>query len=343
VALRRRPRLLGLVAVVAAFSIGVTILGALNGSGSGPALRTPHSALPGSITPSGLAATLGDLNNARHDFRAGLHWGEEARRLNPDVVRPLGVIADAQIELGRYDAAARTIQRMVDLKPNLASYARVSYYRELHGDLDGAADAMRLAIGAGGSPESMANVLTLLGGIELERGDFAAARNSYRGALARVPDYQPAYAGLARADFLEGNYDSAIERYRSVVDRLPLPEYAIALGEAELAAGDRAAAARSFDLVRAERQLLTASGINTDAEYAIFEADHGDPRRGVELGRAAYEAAPSVRSADAYGWALTRAGRPDEGLKYARKALRLGSKDPAFLRHARVAEREAGL
>jgi len=27
---------------------------------------------------------------------------------------------------------------MIDLQPNLASYARVSYFRELHGDLAGA-------------------------------------------------------------------------------------------------------------------------------------------------------------------------------------------------------------
>ena len=224
---------------------------------------------------------------------------------------------------------------MVDLKPNLASYARVSYYRELHGDLDGAAAAMRLAVGAGGC-RAEANVLTLLGGVELQRGDFAAARNSYRGALARVPEYQPAHAGLARADFLQGDYYAAI-RASSVVDRLPLPEYAIALGEAELASGDRARR-RAVVRPRSRRaRAAAARGINTDAEYAIFEADHGDPRA-PSTRTVAYAAAPSVRSADAYGWALTRAGRPDEGLNYAREALDSGQRTPPS---APRADREA--
>jgi Flp pilus assembly protein TadD len=49
-----------------------------------------------------------------------------------------------------------------------------------------------------------------------------------------------------------------------------------------------------------------------------------------------------VRSADALGWALTRAGSPGEGLAYAERALRLGSRDPLFLYHAGIAARAAG-
>jgi hypothetical protein len=49
-----------------------------------------------------------------------------------------------------------------------------------------------------------------------------------------------------------------------------------------------------------------------------------------------------VRSADALGWALTRAGRPHEGLAWARRALGLGSRDPLFHFHAGMAARAAG-
>jgi hypothetical protein len=44
-----------------------------------------------------------------------------------------------------------------------------------------------------------------------------------------------------------------------------------------------------------------------------------------------------VRSADALGWALTRSGRPRAGLRWANRALRLGSLDPTFRYHAGIA------
>jgi Flp pilus assembly protein TadD len=60
------------------------------------------------------------------------------------------------------------------------------------------------------------------------------------------------------------------------------------------------------------------------------------------LARRAWAAAPSVRAADALGWAMTRAGRPARGLRYAQRALALGSRDAMFLFHAAVAARGAG-
>ena len=62
----------------------------------------------------------------------------------------------------------------------------------------------------------------------------------------------------------------------------------------------------------------------------------------MRLATRAWRDAPSVRSADALGWALTRAGHPPEGLAWARRALRLGSVDPAFLYHAGMSALAAG-
>ena len=102
-------------------------------------------------------ATIGlaTLALASHDFHTGLRHAQRARRLGPQLARPYAVLVDAELELGRYEQAGRSLQRMIDLRPSLASYARVSYFRELHGDLAGAARAMRLAVSAGGgAPEN---------------------------------------------------------------------------------------------------------------------------------------------------------------------------------------------
>jgi tetratricopeptide (TPR) repeat protein len=285
----------------------------------------------------------GTLALARHDFQTGLALGRRAHRLAPELVRPYAVIADAQIELGRYAAAGRSLERFVTLKPTLAAYARVSYFRELHGDLAGAVQAMRLAVSAGGgSPENLAYVDSLLGKLEIDRGRYAAARQAYREALAADPGYPPASAGLARVAAARGNLDLAINRYREVVDRLPLPEYVTGLGEAEIAAGREAAARRDLALVGVEARLLRSAGVNVDAELAVYEADHGDPVRAVALGRSAWRRAASVRSADAYSWALHAAGRDAAALAMSAEATRLGSRDPSFLYHAAVIAADAG-
>lgn len=297
------------------------------------------------IDPRSVDATIGmaTLALARHDFRDGLRLARRARRLAPELARPFSVLVDAEVELGRYEQAGRSLQQMIDLQPTLASYARVAYFRELHGDLVGATSAMSLAVSAGaGAPENVAYVQTLLGDLEALRGRPRAARRAYAAALAGVEGYVPAIASLAQLDAATGRLSAAIRGYEGIVRRRPLPQHVIALGELQQVAGRRAQARETFALVDAERRLLAAGGVNTDVEIALFEADRGDRGRAVDLARRAWRDAPSVRSADAVSWALTRSGRASDGLAWARRALRLGSRDPLMLTRAGLTARAAG-
>src|SRR3954451_2962025 len=176
------------------------------------------------LSPRSPEATVvaGSLALARHDFSGALSLGRRARTLAPDLAAPYAVLVYSLIELGQYRAAGAALQRWVDIKPTLSSYARVSYWRELHGDLAGAAAALQAAISAGGDvAENGAYVQTLLGNLELQRGRVQAADLAYRAAPARCAGYVPAQAGLARVDAVRGDLAGAIRRYRPVVARLP--------------------------------------------------------------------------------------------------------------------------
>ena len=305
--------------------------------------RLLRSALARTPSDQGALVQAAMLASGRHDFRGALKLARQAQAAEPGTLAPLPILVDALVELGRYGEAERTLQRLVDLKPNLAAYARISYFRELYGDLPGAVGAMERAVAAGGpARENVAYVQSLLGALELARGRHAAARRAYDLALGAQPDYAPAAAGRARLAAATGDLDGAIARWRRVVTRLPLPEYVIALGEAELAAGKRAAGRRDLELVRVQQSLLADAGVNSDVELAIFEADHGDRRRGLALARDAWAVAPSVRSADAVGWALHRSGRSRAGLRWAHRALRLGSLDAGLRYHAGITALAAG-
>jgi tetratricopeptide (TPR) repeat protein len=286
---------------------------------------------------------MGAVAASRHDFLTALDYGRRARLAAPHVVRPYGVVVDSLIELGRYRAAGRALQRMVDLKPNLASYARVSYYRQLHGDLAGAVAAMSSAASAGGeAPEQVAYVQTLTGDLQLERGHMHAAAAAFRLALARLPGYVDARFGLGRAEVRTGNLAAARRRLAGVVADRPDADHLALLAEVELRLGRRGRARRNLARARATEAAALRAGARPDAGAVLLEADHGSAARAVRLGRRMWRAAPSVTSADALGWALTRADRPVEGLAYSRRALALGSRYASFHYHAAVAARAAG-
>jgi tetratricopeptide (TPR) repeat protein len=288
--------------------------------------------------PENIEALIGagTLANARHQFREALRIGEQARAINPTVPRIYGVIADAQIELGMYDEAIVTLQTMIDLRPDLSSYSRIAYARELHGDLQGAIEAMQQAVTAGGpATENSAWVRVQLGNLYFTQGDLARAEQEYQRTLVVLPDYVYAQAGIGRVRAAQGKLDEAIGFYQSAIGRMPLPEFVIALGEIQQAAGRDAEAARQYELVRAMQQLFNANGVDTDLELALFDADHGhDPAGTVALARAAYARRPSVKAADTLAWALFKAGQADEARRYADEALRLGTHDPLMLYHA---------
>ena len=82
--------------------------------------------------------------------------------------------------------------------------------------------------------------------------------------------------------------------------------------------------------------------MNTDVELAVFEADHGSPARAVALARRALGggAERALRRRARLG--ADPGGPAREGLRWAHRALRLGSRDPLFLYHAGMAARGRG-
>lgn len=302
-----------------------------------------HRALE--IDPGNLEALIGTgtLALARHDFATALTIGERGLAGHPSVPRLYGLVGDAQIELGRYEEALITIQRMVDLRPDLASFSRVSYLRELHGDLPGAIAAMELAVEAGGpTAENTEYVRVQLGHLYFAIGDLATAEATFQASLDRLPGYVHATAGLARVRAAQGELAEAIALYRSASDQTPLPEFVVALGEAYQANGQMAEARDQYELVEAIHALQEANGIDTDVELAAYFAAHGDPQRAVALARQAYGRAPSIRAADTLAWALHAAGATDEAARLADEALSLGTTDSRILFHAGVIAAAAG-
>jgi tetratricopeptide (TPR) repeat protein len=299
------------------------------------------------VTPSGnfqAALGMGILAGARHQFALALRWGHRASEINPYNADARGVIGDALVELGRYSAAGRDLQRMVDLRPDLASYARISYFRELHGDVRGAVGAMRTALqAAGGTGEDASWASYQLGDLYFGSGRISRADYYYRQAAYLAPDYYLPRVGLAKIAAARLELPRAIRILRRVVERYPLPAYVMLLGDYYGAQGKPRAARREYALVRAEERLFQANGVVPDADMMTFFADHHlRLAKTLAAARAQYRKRPSVRMADALGWVLYANGYYGRALRYATKSLRLGSKDALYWFHAGMIARAAG-
>lgn len=281
-------------------------------------------------------SAMGALELARHQFAEALKWGEQAKKLNPDRTYAYGVIADAQIELGQYAAAVDTLQTMVNLRPDLSSYSRISYVRELHGDVAGALELMQRAVEGGGPhAENTAWTRTQLANLYFDIGDLAKAEIEYQHTLQGLPDYVYALAGLGRVRFAQGRADEAIGLFTRAAQIMPLPEFVITLGDIYQARGDVKAAQQQYELVGALQQLHESNGVDLDLEIALFNADHErDLTKTVAQARAAYERRPSVYAADVLAWALYKAGDYQAAQQYSEKALRLGTPDALKYFHA---------
>ncbi len=282
------------------------------------------------------------LAAARHDFAGALRWGEQAKAINPYNGNVYGVIGDAQVELGRYRDAFATFQKMVDTRPGVASYARVSYARELMGDVPGAIQAMEAARDIAGTPGDSAWASYQLGELYFNQGSLDQARAAYARGVQTDTSYVPPFAGLAKVAWARGRLREAIAGYTDVVSRYPAPEYVIALGDLYAAAGRADEADRQYALVRAEEQLFRSNGVNVDLEMALFDAAHGDPLGALVAARAEWAKRRSVHVADAYAWALYADGRYAEASVYARKAMALGYRNALFVFHAGMIQLRLG-
>jgi len=274
---------------------------------------------------------MGALANARHEFALARDWGQKAAVAAPHTAEVYGVLADALTQLGDDTGSADAVQKMLDLKPNVSSFTRASYYFEMHGRDDDAQSAMNRALGAAGAPDEIAYSRYYLGELAFNTGRLDEADSQYTQGLAVVPDDPALTEGHAKVLAAQGKADDALKLYRVLVTRAPLPQYI--LEYAELLDANGRSSRDQYAILAQQQRLLEAQGATDDLTAALVAADHGDKAEALRRAQAEWGRRQSVFVADALAWALHVNGRDAEAAQYAEKAAALGWNNALFAYH----------
>jgi len=279
---------------------------------------------------------LGALMLGRHQFQEAEQWARRSLEINSHDASAYGVLGDAQVELGQYEAAIESFQAMVDLKPNLSSYARVSYARELMGGVAGAIEAMQMAVASGRSgTESAAWAQVQLGDLYFNSGRIDAAAEHYQAAMRAFPGYHVALAALGKVRSAQGRYDEAIQLYRKAIAIVPQPATLTALGDLYARVGQKEQAQLQYDTVELIARLAAINQQVYNRELSLFYSDH-ETKLDEALSLAQKEIAirQDIHGYDTLAWALYKNNRPVEAASAMTSAMKLGTQNPILYYHA---------
>src|SRR6185312_8254525 len=161
------------------------------------------------------------LYMSQHHFAEGLTIAEKAQTINPYNSLIYGLLVDGNVEMGNYKLAVENSDKMDSIRPDIRSYSRISYLREIYGDYPGAIEAMKLAVSAGGAGDEPTEWTRVqLARLYENTGDLKSAEMHYLIALEERPGYGYATAGLGHIAKANKDYREAISYYEKAVTGL---------------------------------------------------------------------------------------------------------------------------
>lgn len=276
---------------------------------------------------------------SQHHFAEGLQVAEAAKTINPYNAFIYGLIVDGNVEMGNYAAAVENADKMVSIRPDIRSYARISYLREIYGDYPGAIEAMKMAIEAGVPGDEG----TEWSRIQLARlyentGDLKNAEMHYTIALQNRPAYAYAYAGLARIAAAAGDFKTAVHYYLqadSLVNDYSIKEELAdvyrAMGANETAAGLANSVIKGMNDAAAKERNDDSSGHYSDREmaYAYLKINQYD--KALKHALLEYNRRPeNIDVNETLAWVYYSKGDYAKALPYAKIALKTNSKNPVL-------------
>jgi tetratricopeptide (TPR) repeat protein len=284
------------------------------------------------------------VESGRHEFEQSIEWANKALKVDLNRADAYGLLGDAATEMGDYDTAFEHYQKMLDLKPDMASYSRSAHLLFVTGGFNKATLLMSKAIGAGGAyPENKAWCIAQMALLDFSQGAYVPAEQMLAAALKDTPGNYHLLAAMGRVKAAMKDFPAAIEFYKKAQDVVPQHEVVVALGDLYKLQGRDEDAKRQYAIVDVIRQLNKANGVIGDLQMAQFLADHDkDVDQALRMAETEYKTRPTVYAADTLAWCYYKNGQIPEARKYSLKALSQSTPESLFLYHRGIILAKAG-
>ena len=281
---------------------------------------------------------------AQHKFEEAHDAAREVVAFDPDVTSYRALLAEIQLELGRYDEARATFSALAPNRRELAIAPRFARWEELQGHN---ATALQILLAArtdasrrGDLPrEQIAWFYLRVADFYLRNGRLDDAGAELRAGLAVEPTDFRLGAALARLAAARGDWKEVVEQGLAIGDRADIATLSL-LGDAYRALDQPENAKRYYD---AANQAGIENAEPFNRQWTQFRLDHD---RAIAETLALLEKEITIRQ-DVYGydqlaWGYYRAGRFEQARQSMRSALRLGTEDAQLFFHAGMIERALG-
>lgn len=218
--------------------------------------------------------TMAGVQLSLHEFSEALETGQKALMFNNRNAQVYGVLTDCYVELGQYDEAIRMADMMISIKPDLRSYARISYLREIHGNIPEAIEAMKLAVAAGvPGYEDTAWAMMTLAELYERYGSPEKSKKIYEEILAMRPDYPFAIAGLGAIHLQNNQLEEAKKLTLDAIDIIPEVGFYTQLAEICKKQGEKAEMDKTISEIFVMLKDDEDSGHNMNLEYCSIYLD----------------------------------------------------------------------
>jgi tetratricopeptide (TPR) repeat protein len=285
---------------------------------------------------------------SQHHFPEALATADGAVKINPYNAFVHGLLVDGNVEMGKYQAAVGYADKMMSIRPDIRSYARVAYLREIHGDLPGAIEAMNMAVESGAyGDESTEWCRVQLAQLYEQTGQAKHAEMHYTISQQYRPGYVYALAGLSRMAAMQKDYPKAIKLCKEAIDAGNDYSLKQQLAELHLLSGNTGEAKRLLNELVKE---LTAkeegeSGINHHAgmEVAQIYLMLQEPKKALAFAQKEYNRRPdNIDVNETLAWVYYKTGDTKKALTHMNTALKTGKKNPGVLCKAGLIYAKAG-